>query len=110
MNFYNKACIISPGSIFVRERRAGIFLKKGDVRSSLVQLTILRDLAPSRADIHIMLGRSYAANGEKNLALQSFTVALALDPAVSRPILYFLHLDHFPKSLIVLTLFYRLVL
>jgi len=83
MKFYNKACLISPDTIFVRERRAGIFLKKQDISSSLIELNILKELAPSRADIHILLGRCYSMNGEKNLALQSFTVARALDPLVS---------------------------
>lgn len=83
MKYYNKACEMSPDSILVRERKAGILLLKGDISGALVELALLRDLTPDRADVHILLGRLHAMNSNQGLALQSLTIAHSLDPLVS---------------------------
>jgi len=94
--------MISPDSIFVKDRKAQILLKQQDVRNCLVELAILRDLGPDRADVHLLLGWSYAMNSEKDLALQNFMVALALDPLISQPISTFSvspTISHFGRQL-----------
>src|SRR4051812_7920552 len=94
MKYYNRSCATTQDSIFVRGRRAGLLLQQKDVDGALAELRILKNLAPARAEIHIMLGRLYSKKLDKTSALQCYVTALALNPSVSLYVRY-------PKAVLI---------
>lgn len=83
LQWYTRACDLSPDSVLVRERKADVLLKLKDLHGASVELAILRDLAPQKANLYVLLGRMYGLANEKGKAVQNFTIALSLNPQVS---------------------------
>ena len=83
LQWYSRASDLSPDLTMARERKAELLLKLGDLHGASVELAILRDLAPQKAYVYVLLGRMYGLAGEKGKAVQNFTVALSLNPQVS---------------------------
>ena len=83
LQYYTRACNVSPNLVLVRERKADVLLKLNDLHGASAELAILRDLAPQKANVYVLLGRMYTLENEKRKAMQNFTIALSLDPQVS---------------------------
>ena len=83
LQYYTRACDLSPDLVLVRERKAEVLLNLKDLHGAFVELAVLRDLAPQKAYVYVLLGRMYGLANEKGKAVQNFTVALSLCPQVS---------------------------
>lgn len=83
---YTRACDVSPNSVFAREKKADILLKLKDLHGASVELALLRDIAPQKAYVYILLGRMYSLANEKGKAMQNFTIALSINPQASQSI------------------------
>ncbi|KAF7855413.1 hypothetical protein EAF04_010156 [Stromatinia cepivora] len=86
LQWYTRACDLSPASIFARERKVDILLNLKDLHGASAELAILRDLAPQKAYVYVLLGRMYGLANEKGKAVHNFTVALSLYPQGSQSI------------------------
>ena len=54
-------------------------------QKALVELKVLKDIAPDEANVHFLLGKVYKVLRQKGNAIKHFTMALNLDPKVSLP-------------------------
>lgn len=80
---YGRACTLAPQSILARFRKARAFMKLHELKLALVELKILKDIAPDEANVHYLLGKLYKMLHDKANAIKHFTTALNLDPKVS---------------------------
>ncbi|KAI9370569.1 protein bima [Aspergillus egyptiacus] len=81
---YNRACSLAPHSVLARFRKARALMKLQDLRSALVELKILKDMAPDEANVHYLLGKLYKMLHDKGNAIKHFTTALNLDPKAAQ--------------------------
>ncbi len=58
------------------------------LQGALEELMILKDLAPDEANVHFLLGRLYKSLHDKTSAIKHLTIALNLDPKVSKQSVY----------------------
>lgn len=89
LEYYKKACVLSPESTHARERKADVLLKLGDLDNAAEELFALTQLAPQKAHIYVLLGRMYRMRGENGKALQNFMIALSLNPQVGPSLISF---------------------
>ncbi len=54
-----------------------------NIKLSLAELKVLKDMAPDEANVHYLLGKVYKQLHDKANAIKHFTTALNLDPKVS---------------------------
>jgi anaphase-promoting complex subunit 3 len=80
---YSKACTLSPGSALSRFRKARVLVQLGQPKMALVELQILKNVAPDEANVFFLLGKLYKMLRMRADAVKSFTAALNLDPKVS---------------------------
>lgn len=52
---------------------------------ALMELKILKDVAPDEANVHFLLGKLYKTLHQKANSIKHFTTALNLDPKVKFP-------------------------
>ncbi|KAL4807345.1 hypothetical protein BDV18DRAFT_116042 [Aspergillus unguis] len=81
---YSRACSLAPHSVLARFRKARALMKLQDLRSALVELKVLKDMAPDEANVHYLLGKLYKMLHEKANAIKHFTTALNLDPKAAQ--------------------------
>jgi anaphase-promoting complex subunit 3 len=79
---YSKACTLSPSSALSRFRKARVLLTLQQPKMALMELQILKDMAPDEANVFFLLGKLYKMLKMKADAVKSFTAALNLDPKV----------------------------
>lgn len=79
---YDRACNLAPHSVLARFRKARVLMKKQDFNLALVELKILKDMAPDEANVHYLLGKLYKMLHDRANAIKHFTTALNLDPRV----------------------------
>lgn len=84
---YSRACELSEKSTLCRFKKARVLMTLQEPERALVELRVLKDVAPDEANVHFLLGRAYKQLGQKGSAIRHFTMALNLDPKVSsRPL------------------------
>ncbi|KAJ6014905.1 20S cyclosome subunit (BimA/Nuc2/Cdc27) [Penicillium herquei] len=81
---YEKACSLAPHSILARFRKARVLMKLHEYQFALVELKILKDMAPDEANVHYLLGKLYKTMHDKANAIKHFTTALNLDPKAAQ--------------------------
>lgn len=81
---YSKAVELAPRAALTRYKKAHALLAIGQIEEAEKELVILKDLAPNEGHVHFLLGNLYRSMNERQLAVRHFTIALALDPKVSR--------------------------
>jgi anaphase-promoting complex subunit 3 len=81
---YTKAAELAPRAAQTRYKKARALLAVGQVDAAHRELMILKDLAPDEGTVHFLLGTLYRTLNDKQSAVRHFTIALALDPKVSR--------------------------
>jgi anaphase-promoting complex subunit 3 len=79
---YGRACTLSPQSVLARFRKARALMKLNELKLALVELKVLKDLAPDEPNVHYLLGKLYKMLHDKANAIRHFTAALNLDPKV----------------------------
>lgn len=79
---YTKACTLAPASALSRFKKARCLMGLGRPREALVELKVLKDVAPDEANVHFLLGRLYKMLRMRGDAVRCFTMALNLDPKV----------------------------
>ena len=80
---FTKACELSEKSPLCRFKKARVLMNLHEYEQALVELRVLKDVAPEEANVHFLLGRVYKALRQKGAAIRHFTMALNLDPKVS---------------------------
>lgn len=84
LKYYHKACDLAPKSALSRFKKARCLMGLGRPEDALIELDILKDIAPDEANVWFLSGRLCKMLGRKAEAVRAFTVALNLDPKVSR--------------------------
>ncbi len=79
---YSKACTLSPTSALSRFRKARVLVQLQQPKMALVELQILKDVAPDEANVFFLLGKLYKMLRMRADAVRCFTAALNLDPKV----------------------------
>jgi anaphase-promoting complex subunit 3 len=79
---YSKACTLSPSSALSRFRKARVLVQLQQPTMALVELQILKDIAPDEANVFFLLGKLYKMSKMRAEAVRCFTAALNLDPKV----------------------------
>ena len=79
---YNKACQLSEKGNLWRFKKAKALVMLGQPEKALVELRLLRDIAPDEANVYFSLGNVYKKLRQKGEAIRHFTMALNLDPKV----------------------------
>lgn len=79
---YSKACALSPSSALSRFRKARVLVQLQQPKMALVELQILKDVAPDEANVFFLLGKLYKMLKMRADAVRCFTAALNLDPKV----------------------------
>jgi anaphase-promoting complex subunit 3 len=79
---YSKACTLSPTSALSRFRKARVLVQLQQPKMALVELQILKDVAPDEANVFFLLGKLYKMLRMRADAVKCFTAALNLDPKV----------------------------
>jgi anaphase-promoting complex subunit 3 len=96
---YSKACTLSPTSALSRFRKARVLVQLQQPKMALVELQILKDVAPDEANVFFLLGKLYKMLRMRADAVKCFTAALNLDPKVCLKIIR-LSLDLFVLTII----------
>ena len=84
LQHYTKAAELAPRAAQTRYMKARGLLAVGQTDAALKELMILKDLAPDEGTVHFLLGTLYRTMNNRQAAVRHFTIALALDPKVSR--------------------------
>lgn len=84
---YSKACELDAKSPLCRFKKARVLMTLHEYQKALVELRVLKDIAPDEANVHFLLGKVYKVLRQKGSAIRHFTMALNLDPKVSLDIL-----------------------
>lgn len=79
---YTRACELDPRSALARFKKARALMSLRHPREALVELQVLKNIAPDEANVHFMLGRLHKMMRDKTAAIRHFTIALNLDPKV----------------------------
>lgn len=84
LEMYTRACKLAPKSALSRFKKARCLMQLGRPEDALRELEILKDVAPEEANVWFLMGRLYKMTRQKQEAVRAFTVALNLDPKVTR--------------------------
>ena len=87
---YSRACELSEKSSLCRFKKARVLMTLQQPEKALVELRVLKDMAPDEANVHFLLGKVYKQLRQKGSAIRHFTLALNLDPKV-RSFFHFVH-------------------
>ena len=80
---YSRALELSEKSTLCRFKKARVLMTLQEPERALMELLVLKDVAPDEANVHFLLGRAYKALRQKANAIRHFTMAINLDPKVS---------------------------
>lgn len=80
---YTRSCELAPKSSLSRFKKARVLMTLHEYHRALVELKVLKDIAPDEANVHFLLGKVYKLLRQKGNAIKHFTTALNLDPKVS---------------------------
>lgn len=80
--YYQLGCDLNPRSAEARFMKARALMRLRRPKESLLELELLKDIAPDESMVHFMLGRLYKINNDKTSAIRHLTIALNLDPKV----------------------------
>lgn len=83
LRYFSLACELDSKSASARFVKARALMRLGRPREALVELEVLKDMAPDEATVHFMLGKLYKMMREKAAAIRHLTIALNLDPKVT---------------------------
>ena len=83
---YSEACHLAERNALPRFKKAKVLMALGQHERALVELKVLKDIAPDEANVHFSLGRVYKVLRQKGEAIRHFTMALNLDPKVCFPV------------------------
>ncbi|TDZ30249.1 Protein bimA [Colletotrichum spinosum] len=83
---FSKAVELAPKAAMVRYRKARALMSLRQIEAAEKELLIVKDMAPDEAMVHFLLGKLYRIVNEKQMAVRSFSNALALDPKASQSI------------------------
>lgn len=84
LEYFTRATEVAPQSKLTRFKKARALMSLGRLHEALKELMYLKDIAPDEAMVHFLLGRLYKSLREKGAAVRHFTIALNLDPKVSK--------------------------
>ena len=79
---YTKACQLSEKGTLWRFKKAKALVTLGQPEKALIELRLLKDIAPDEANVYFSLGNVYKKLRQKGEAIRHFTMALNLDPKV----------------------------
>jgi anaphase-promoting complex subunit 3 len=82
LTYFSLACDLDSRSASARFVKARALMRLGRPKDALVELEVLKDMAPDEATVHFMLGKLYKMMREKAAAIRHLTIALNLDPKV----------------------------
>jgi len=82
--YYSQASDIDPKSPKARLMKARALMKLRRPKEALMELELLKDIAPDWSMVHFMLGKLYKMIGDKTSAIRHLTIALNLDPKVRK--------------------------
>ena len=80
---YSEACQIAEKGTLWRFKKARVLDALNQPERALLELLVLKDIAPDEANVHFSLGKVYKKLGQKGEAIRHFTMALNLDPKVT---------------------------
>ena len=80
---YTRASELSEKNTLFRFKKARVLMTLHQFERALVELRILKDIAPDEANVHFSLGRAYRQLRQKASAIRHFTMAMTLDPKVN---------------------------
>lgn len=86
LRFYDKACRLAPRNALSRFKKARCLMTLNRPEEALVELDVLKEIAPDEANVWFLSGRLCKMVGRKSEAIKAFTVALQLDPKVRQNI------------------------
>jgi anaphase-promoting complex subunit 3 len=84
LEMYKDACELDPSSAKARFAKARVLLILHRAKESYLELNELKSMVPDDCNVHFLLGRVYKALNDRSSALRHFTIAMNLDPKVSR--------------------------
>ena len=87
---YSRACELSEKSTLCRFKKARVLMTLQQPEKALVELRVLKDMAPDEANVHFLLGKAYKQLRQRGSAIRHFTLAMNLDPKVR----FFFHFIH----------------
>ncbi|RKF74269.1 Protein bimA [Golovinomyces cichoracearum] len=86
LQYFTRATELAPRSALTRFKKARTLMRISQYEDALVELMILKNIAPEEAMVHFLLGKLYKGLKEKGMAVRHFTIALNLDPKASQQI------------------------
>lgn len=84
LQYFTKATELAPHAAQTRYKKARALLALNQLDAAQKELEILKTLAPDEATVHFLLGKLYKTLNDKSSAVRHFTIALNLDPKVSK--------------------------
>lgn len=85
---YTRSSEMAPKIALTRYNKARVLHALHEHEKALVELKILKDIAPDEANVHFLLAQVYKALKQKGGAIKHYTTALNLDPKVSYNAIY----------------------
>lgn len=81
---YSRALKINHMQVGARFRTIKVLIAQNRFAAALDELKVLKDQAPDESNVHYLLGNVYKRLDLNGDALRHYTVAMNLDPKVSR--------------------------
>ena len=81
---YTRSCDLAPKTALSRYRKARLLMELKEPHRALTELKVIKDIVPDEANVHFLLASCYKLLRQKGNAIKHFTIALNLDPKVSR--------------------------
>ena len=79
---YSEACQLSEKGTLWRFKKAKALVTLNQPERALMELRLLKDIAPDEANVYFSLGNVYKKLRQKGEAIRHYTMALNLDPKV----------------------------
>ena len=79
---YSEACQLSEKGTLWRFKKAKALVTLNQPERALIELRLLKDIAPDEANVYFSLGNVYKKLRQKGEAIRHYTMALNLDPKV----------------------------
>lgn len=79
---YSHALNLAPNSALARFKKARVLMSLKLYADALVELEVLKNLAPEEANVFFLLGKCFKGLGRRADSVRTFTTALNLDAKV----------------------------
>ena len=79
---YSHALSLAPNSALARFKKARVLMGLKHYADALVELEVLKNLAPEEANVFFLLGKCFKGLGRRADSVRMFTTALNLDANV----------------------------